>query len=81
MNKHDKEVYEYINSIEPCCQLCGSFRNLHRHHIRYGDHKRETYVGNTIVLCEKCHRRVHKNKKVWKKFLIVLDKQIRGDMD
>ena len=78
MNKQEKEVYDYINSIEHWCQLCGSTYNLHRHHIRYGACGRHTYIGNIIVLCDKCHRLVHTNKKYWQPILIDLDKKIRG---
>lgn len=78
MNKEDKKVYEFINSIEKWCQLCGSPYNLHRHHIRYGACGRKTYIGNIIVLCENCHKKVHKNKKLWMPKLIELDEKIRG---
>ena len=79
MTKEERKVYEYINSIEPWCQLCGSPYNLHRHHIRYGGtYGRKTYIGNIIVLCEFCHQKVHKNKKLWMPYLIELDKKIRG---
>lgn len=81
MAKKEKEVYEYINSIEKWCQLCGSTQNLHRHHIRYGAEGRKTYIGNIIVLCEKCHRKVHSNKKLWQPTLIELDKVARGVFD
>lgn len=77
MNKQDKEVYEYINSIEKYCQLCGSYQNLHRHHIKYGACGRKTYIGNIIVLCDKCHRLVHSNKRYWQPKLIELDEEIR----
>ena len=81
MKKAERKVYEYINSIEKWCQLCGSTQNLHRHHIRYGAEGRKTYIGNIIVLCEKCHRKVHSNKKLWQPTLIELDKVARGVFD
>lgn len=87
MNKEEREVYEYINKIEPYCQLCGSPYKLHRHHIRYrsefGKKTNPTYIGNIIVLCDKCHRLVHSNKKYWQPKLIELDKKIRerNDLD
>lgn len=81
MNKTEREVYEYINSIEKWCQLCGATWNLHRHHIRYGQSGRKTYIGNIIVLCENCHRKVHSNKKRWQPTLIELDKIARGVED
>ena len=81
MTKAEKEVYEYINSIEKWCQLCGSPHNLHRHHIRYGKDGRKTYIGNIIVLCQKCHEKVHSNKRMWQPTLIELDKVARGVKD
>ena len=77
MTKEEKEVYEYINEIEKWCQLCGSPYELHRHHIRFGSCGRKTYIGNIIVLCERCHRKVHSNKKYWQPKLIELDEKIR----
>lgn len=77
MTEEEREVYEYINSIEKWCQLCGRTSNLHRHHIRYGAEGRKTYIGNIIVLCEGCHRMVHSNQKLWQPYLISLDKRIR----
>lgn len=74
----EKKVYDYINEIEPFCVLCGSTYNLNRHHIRYGACGRKTYIGNIIVLCDKCHRLVHSNKKYWQPKLIELDKEIRS---
>jgi 5-methylcytosine-specific restriction endonuclease McrA len=81
LTKEEREVYEYINSIEKWCQLCGSPYNLERHHIRYGAGKRKTYIGNIIVLCEKCHKKVHSNKRMWQPTLIELDKVARGVKD
>lgn len=81
MTKDEKSVYEHINATEKWCQLCGSPYNLNRHHIRYGAGGRKTYIGNIIVLCEACHRKVHANKKLWQPFLIELDKKIRGESD
>ena len=72
MTKEEKEVYDYVNKIEPYCQLCGSPYNLHRHHIRYGSCGRHTYFGNVIVLCMDCHAKVHSNKKKWQPILITI---------
>lgn len=77
LTNEEKAVYDYINKIEPYCVLCGNPRKLHRHHIRYGACGRKTYIGNIIVLCESCHRKVHSNKKEWVPKLIELDKKIR----
>lgn len=80
MTSNDKKVYEYITELEPYCQLCGSSFNLHRHHIRYGACGRKTYIGNVIVLCNKCHSLVHSNKKYWQPILINIDKRVRGEL-
>ena len=78
LTTEEKKVYDYINKIEPYCVLCGSPRELHRHHIRYGACGRKTYIGNIIVLCDNCHRKVHSNKKEWLPKLIELDEKIRS---
>lgn len=80
LTTEEKKVYDYINKIEPYCVLCGSPNKLHRHHIRYGGMYggRKTYIGNIIVLCDRCHRKVHSNKKEWLPKLIELDKKIRS---
>lgn len=78
LTNKEKEVYEYITQLEPYCVLCGNPYNLHRHHIRYGACGRKTYIGNIIVLCEKCHKKVHSNKKYWQPKLIELDNKIRS---
>ena len=70
MNKQEKLVYEKITEEQPYCQLCGSTSYLHRHHIKYGSCGRKTYFGNIIVLCDKCHRLVHSNKKKYQPVLI-----------
>ena len=70
MTKEEKEVYEYINSIEKWCQLCGSTNYLHRHHIYYRSQLGLTVPKNIIVLCERCHRLVHSNKKYWQPKLL-----------
>lgn len=70
MTKQEKIVYETITQEQQYCQLCGSSYWLHRHHIRYGACGRKTYFGNIIILCEKCHRLVHSNKKKYQPTLI-----------
>lgn len=79
LTNEEKEVYDYINKIEPYCVLCGKGYGLHRHHIRYGGMYggRKTYIGNIIVLCDSCHRMVHTNKEYWVPKLIKLDEKIR----
>lgn len=75
MTKQEKIVYEKITEEQPYCQLCGSTAYLHRHHIRYGACGRKTYFGNIIVLCDKCHRLVHSNKKKYQPVLIKMSEE------
>ena len=70
MTKQEKIVYEKITEEQPYCKLCGDTAYLHRHHIRYGACGRKTYFGNIIVLCDRCHRLVHSNKKKYQPILI-----------
>lgn len=70
MLKKEKMIYQQIVEEQPYCQLCGETYNLHIHHIRYGACGRKTYIGNLIRLCERCHRKVHSNKKYWQPILI-----------
>lgn len=79
MNKSEKEVYQKtIDIYNGKCALCGS-NQIHLHHIRYGGlyGGRKTYLGNVIPLCERHHRLVHTNKKVYMPMLIdMIDKKL-----
>ena len=79
MNKLEKEVYQKtIDLYNGNCALCGS-NQIHLHHIRYGNLRggRKTYLGNVIPLCERHHRLVHTNKKVYMPMLIdMIDKKL-----
>lgn len=81
MTKQEKLVYEKITEEQPYCQLCGSTSYLHRHHIRYGACGRKTYFGNIIVLCDKCHRLVHSNKKKYQPLLIKMAEKHERKME
>lgn len=81
MTKQEKLVYEKITEEQPYCQLCGSTSYLHRHHIRYGACGRKTYFGNIIVLCDKCHRLVHSNKKKYQPLLIKMANEHERKME
>lgn len=65
MEKRDKEIYRYVTEHCPYCALCGSTSFLHRHHIIYRSEGGPTDYWNIIVLCERCHRMVHSNKRKW----------------
>lgn len=43
------------------CQHCGSYRNLHVHHIKpWGSFPQDRFdTGNCITLCKDCHLSVH----------------------
>ena len=53
------------------CQYCGSYDNLQIHHKYYSKYPDETKVypwdypnDALITLCDNCHKRVHKCKKI-----------------
>ena len=79
MTKSEKEVYQKtIELYNGLCAICGS-NQIHLHHIRYGNLRggRKTYLGNVIPLCERHHRLVHTNKKVYMPMLIdMIDKKL-----
>ena len=45
----------------PCCQICGEKNKLHVHHIfpRHLYPQFSLNVNNLIVLCDKCHTKIH----------------------
>lgn len=47
------------------CAICGSTHNLCVHHIKpFSTNPDLRYaINNGIVLCESCHRKVHKNER------------------
>lgn len=51
------------------CRMCGSTRNLARHHIRYrsefGRRKVDHSETNLILLCQRHHDQVHSDKHYW----------------
>ena len=79
MTREEKEVYQKtIDIYNGKCALCGS-NQIHLHHIRYGNLRggRKTYLGNVIPLCERHHRLVHTNKKIYMPMLIdMIDKKL-----
>lgn len=79
MTREEKEVYQKtIELYNGQCAICGS-NQIHLHHIRYGGlyGGRKTYLGNVIPLCERHHRLVHTNKKIYMPMLIdMIDKKL-----
>lgn len=62
-----KKIYEEVyNRDGGRCRLCGS-NNIQLHHIRYRSEAKDLIdvASNCIMLCERCHRLVHSNKKIW----------------
>ena len=53
------------------CRLCGTPFDLNEHHIVYKseDRKLINEPTNLIVLCTRCHARVHSNKHYWQPIL------------
>lgn len=71
MTLQDRKTYQKVVEEQPYCQLCGRCWNLHIHHIIYRSQLGNNDERNLIRLCSDCHRRVHSNKKVWQKKLLL----------
>lgn len=41
------------------CQLCGSHRDLHVHHVRYRSRGGGDGLENLLTLCHRCHAWIH----------------------
>ena len=44
-------------SLRQQCVLCGSTNNLHVHHLNCN--RKDNRLDNLIILCAKCHKRIH----------------------
>lgn len=66
-----KETYNIV--FERCkgkCAICGSYKELHLHHIDGRGKGKTDNPENCIILCRECHlNKVHKNNKYWRKAL------------
>jgi len=74
----EKETYRNVYVRDGGrCRLCGSYKNLHLHHIIYRSESKLLIndVKNCIMLCSECHRLVHSNKNKYQPLL----KNIVGD--
>lgn len=62
------KVFERDNG---CCRICGN-HNIELHHIKYKSERIDLIndINNCIMLCNKHHKKVHSNKKLYQKQLI-----------
>ena len=65
-------VYERDRGM---CRFCGN-KNIHLHHIVYRSESKALIdePSNCIMLCEKCHRLVHSDKKKYQPILLEMNK-------
>lgn len=68
------QVFEECNKS---CVFCGTTQNLHYHHIYYRSERKDLIddPSNGIMLCEKCHRLVHSNKRKYQPILLDIKKE------
>ena len=66
-----KETYNIVfNKCEGKCVICGSYNELHLHHIEGRGKGKTDNPNNCIILCRTCHlEKVHMNNKYWRKKL------------
>lgn len=66
-----KKTYEEVfNRCNGVCAICGTYQNLHLHHIDGRGKDKTDNPNNCIMLCSYCHLEVvHKNNKYWRKKL------------
>lgn len=82
--KVSKETYQKVLNRDRCCRLCGN-NNIYQlvlHHIKYRSERKDLIddPNNCIMLCgnftkNKCHEKVHSNKKKYQPLLIELLKK------
>lgn len=71
-----KDTYNVVLERDRgCCRLCGN-KNIQLHHIVYRSESKAliNVPNNCIMLCEKCHRLVHSNKKKYQPLLLEINK-------
>jgi 5-methylcytosine-specific restriction endonuclease McrA len=81
-----QETYDKVFKIcKGKCAICGTTTDIHYHHILYRSERKDLIdePSNGIMLCEdfanKCHRKVHANKKLWQPKLLKLRKQLEKE--
>jgi len=45
------------------CELCGATGTLHAHHIKPLKDGGKDEVGNLLLVCPDCHKRIHKDMR------------------
>ena len=71
-----KETYNKVYERDKgLCRLCGN-NNIELHHIYYRSERKDLIndPDNCIMLCNKCHRLVHSNKKKYQPILLEIKK-------
>lgn len=71
-----KDTYNIVLERDRgCCRLCGN-KNIQLHHIVYRSESKALIdePSNCIMLCEKCHRLVHSDKKKYQPILLKMNK-------
>lgn len=72
-----KETYDEVYERDKgCCRLCGN-NSIQLHHIRYRSESKDLIdvPSNCIMLCLKCHKLVHSNKKKYQPILLNMVKE------
>lgn len=69
--------YQVFEECDGRCMLCYTKNNLHYHHIYYRSERKDLIdePSNGIMLCEKCHRLVHSNKRKYQPILLGIKKE------
>lgn len=80
-----KEVYNavYVRD-DGRCRLCGSYKNLHLHHIIYRSENKMLIndINNCIMLCINCHNLVHSNKIKYQPMLIdIINRRLANEIE
>lgn len=71
-----KETYNIVLERDKgVCRLCGN-NNIELHHIYYRSERKDLIndPDNCIMLCNKCHRLAHSNKKKYQPILLEMNK-------
>lgn len=68
----DNTYYKVYTRDNGCCRLCGTPYMLELHHIIYRSEDRSLInnIPNCIMLCTRCHKKVHSNKHKWQPYLL-----------